>query len=237
MREEELESPWEMPTPPLRPYQLPYHFDEPRKGVSVYILRLNRDYEVEHLQRSLFRAFKNHVLVSRMGSRLCISNCLMNTQKLPAWNFTADSSFIRRGGHLWEHQWAPSRTNSDWHENHSKELPKNYVLRKKHGIFGSGSEFASSSFIQVSALLLFIYFVFIASIRKYFLDRRAVTQVFVDSNKQRLPLSELTRIFEEQYVCCLKYVNALFFTLNATLVDLDMTWRSVYQSYWKCHKS
>lgn len=62
---------WELPEAPTRPHQVPYspNWDQ-KKGVSAYILRMNRDVNRMHLQKGLFRLLKDHVLVATSLSEM-----------------------------------------------------------------------------------------------------------------------------------------------------------------------
>ncbi|XP_055334791.1 meiosis regulator and mRNA stability factor 1-like isoform X2 [Paramacrobiotus metropolitanus] len=59
---------WDQPEAPSRPHQLPYSPAwEKKRGVDLYILRMNREVNRFVLQRGLFRLFKEHILIMHLS--------------------------------------------------------------------------------------------------------------------------------------------------------------------------
>ncbi|OQV21536.1 putative Meiosis arrest female protein 1 [Hypsibius exemplaris] len=64
---EETDCPWEMPAVPQRPHQLPYSPIISKKGVDLYVLRMNREVNRQQMQRGLFRLLQQHVLIHHLS--------------------------------------------------------------------------------------------------------------------------------------------------------------------------
>ena len=92
---------WDMPEIPDRPHQLPYSPVIAKRGVDVFILRMNRDVGRLQLQRGLFRMIKEHALVRTLD---LACGGFADFNGLISGFALADLPFGRGSGSLWQRQ-------------------------------------------------------------------------------------------------------------------------------------